>query len=216
MGVNDSHFSSFDPTMQSLLLSSLLLRLLFTSCVTAGSVYVKLPDIPGEVVTKGFPDDGVKAIEVLSFGGLEIRDDGGETGGEKGGELRTLNITKRVDQSSPSLFLAGASGNSANSGGPCEICIVHKRRTDPNAVLALTDCDILYELERVFVTSYKQSSSGGQGDDIPTEEVAFYYNKIAFTYKPGTPDVVSAGWNVRRDRIWTDHNTHDPGVARKK
>lgn len=36
-----------------------------------------------------------------------------------------------------------------------------------------------YELQNVFVKSW---STSGDADDRPTEEVAFYYNKIAFSY----------------------------------
>ena len=36
-----------------------------------------------------------------------------------------------------------------------------------------------YKLERCFVKSW---STSGDADDRPTEEVAFYYNKIAFAY----------------------------------
>lgn len=37
-----------------------------------------------------------------------------------------------------------------------------------------------YKLERAFVKSW---STSGDADDRPTEEVAFYYNKIAFGYE---------------------------------
>ena len=36
-----------------------------------------------------------------------------------------------------------------------------------------------YKLDRAFVKSW---STSGDADDRPTEEVAFYYNKIAFGY----------------------------------
>lgn len=36
-----------------------------------------------------------------------------------------------------------------------------------------------YKLDRCFVKSW---STSGDADDRPTEEVAFYYNKIAFQY----------------------------------
>ncbi len=35
-----------------------------------------------------------------------------------------------------------------------------------------------YELENVFVTSYQTGGSGHSAGDRPTEEVAFYYNRI--------------------------------------
>ena len=36
-----------------------------------------------------------------------------------------------------------------------------------------------YVLDRVFVKSW---STSGDADDRPTEEVAFYYNRIGFQY----------------------------------
>ena len=41
-------------------------------------------------------------------------------------------------------------------------------------------CYLKYKLERCFVKSW---STSGDADDRPTEEVAFYYNKIAFSYQ---------------------------------
>ena len=40
-------------------------------------------------------------------------------------------------------------------------------------------CYLKYKLERAFIKSW---STSGDADDRPTEEVAFYYNKIAFAY----------------------------------
>ncbi len=39
--------------------------------------------------------------------------------------------------------------------------------------------DAEYRMDRVFIKSW---STSGDADDRPTEEVAFYYNKIAFNY----------------------------------
>jgi type VI protein secretion system component Hcp len=40
-------------------------------------------------------------------------------------------------------------------------------------------CYLKYKLERAFIKSW---STSGDADDRPTEEVAFYYNKISFSY----------------------------------
>ncbi len=40
-------------------------------------------------------------------------------------------------------------------------------------------CYLRYKLDRCFVKSW---STSGDADDRPTEEVTFYYNKIAFEY----------------------------------
>ena len=51
-------------------------------------------------------------------------------------------------------------------------------------ITELTDTDqdqaaggLKYKLDRAFIKSW---STSGDADDRPTEEVAFYYNKIAF------------------------------------
>lgn len=60
-----------------------------------------------------------------------------------------------------------------------------------DAAMAETEpmCYLQYKLDRCFVKSW---STSGDADDRPTEEVAFYYNKIAFAYTP-TADGGSAG-----------------------
>ena len=40
-------------------------------------------------------------------------------------------------------------------------------------------CYLKYKLDRAFIKSW---STSGDADDRPTEEVAFYYNKLAFAY----------------------------------
>jgi type VI protein secretion system component Hcp len=40
-------------------------------------------------------------------------------------------------------------------------------------------CYLRYKLDRCFVKSWQTS---GDADDRPTEDVAFYYNRIAFQY----------------------------------
>jgi type VI protein secretion system component Hcp len=44
------------------------------------------------------------------------------------------------------------------------------------------------QLETVAGGAFIKSwSTSGDADDRPTEEVAFYYNKIAFNYSPTSP-----------------------------
>ena len=56
--------------------------------------------------------------------------------------------------------------------------------TDAKKIEELNDAELdgaagglKYKLDRAFVKSW---STSGDADDRPTEEVAFYYNKIAF------------------------------------
>ncbi len=51
-------------------------------------------------------------------------------------------------------------------------------------------CYLKYKLDRAFVKSW---STSGDADDRPTEEVAFYYNKIAFGYAPTTNGIEFGG-----------------------
>ena len=60
-----------------------------------------------------------------------------------------------------------------------------------------TDCYLRYKLQRCFVKSW---STSGDADDRPTEEVAFYYNKIAFSY--AHTDDAPMGWNNVTNKPW--------------
>jgi len=79
----------------------------------------------------------------------------------------TLVIRRRVDKSSPKLMEACANGK-------------HIDKVDLTLRKAGGESETYYkyELENVIITSYSVSGAG-QADDRPTEEVAFYYNKVA-------------------------------------
>ena len=49
----------------------------------------------------------------------------------------------------------------------------------------------------------KSWSTSGEADDRPTEEVAFYYNKIAFGYDDNGR-VTTMSWDQKRNRYWSD------------
>lgn len=60
-----------------------------------------------------------------------------------------------------------------------------------------------YKLDRCFVKSW---STSGDADDRPTEEVAFYYNKIAFAYLPADGGAgETMAWDNVKNVPWTDH-----------
>jgi len=61
-----------------------------------------------------------------------------------------------------------------------------KQKTEIPEIVLTTTIDgkaATYKLQRCFVKSW---STSGDADDRPTEEVAFYYNKIAFSYATTT------------------------------
>ena len=92
-----------------------------------------------------------------------------------------------MDDASPKLAQFAINGNSP---GSVEVCVTDNA-TEPTA------CYLRYKLDRVFIKSW---STSGDADDRPTEEVAFYYNKIAFVY-PNTSDG-PISWNRLRSKPW--------------
>ena len=67
-------------------------------------------------------------------------------------------------------------------------------------------CYLKYLLERCFIKSW---SISGDADDRPTEEVAFYYNQIAFCYastrdgKKWESDAVPMEWDNTTQTTWS-------------
>ena len=68
-------------------------------------------------------------------------------------------------------------------------------------------CYLKYKLDRCFIKSW---STSGDADDRPTEEVAFYYNKIAFNYAKTTD-----GKEWESDANWFIADSFSFGVERE-
>lgn len=91
----------------------------------------------------------------------------------KSGEITELiRISRHVDENSPSLLRAFLD----NSEIPSLRIIVQSHRVDAEGK-PIKSAE--YTLDRCFIKSW---STSGDADDRPTEEVAFYRNKIAFSY----------------------------------
>jgi type VI secretion system Hcp family effector len=161
-----------------------------------GAAYLKLGDIKGEATDKDHKD--WINLGSVSFD-LERITDGTSTGATRAGQAASspIRVRKGLDKSSPLLALGLFSGQHF-----AEATIVFVQpgpggRNEPYLV---------YKLKNVIITSY---SISGDADDRPTEEVAFYYNKIAWTYFPvdsvGRPsDPVSGGWDVEKNAPFED------------
>lgn len=80
---------------------------------------------------------------------------------------KPFSITKQIDKSSPSLFKACIEGE------PVNVEITTFLRTGGRFIPFVT-----VRLDNAFVATIGPQSA----DDRPTEEVAFYYNKISFSY----------------------------------
>jgi type VI secretion system secreted protein Hcp len=118
------------------------------------------------------------------------------------GELEDCDISKSVDRASPMLAQFAISGNSL---GTAIIDFIEIGGTDTKLGKPL--CYLRFLLDRCFVKSWKVN---GDADDRPTEEVALYYNKIAFEYLYSHDGRVfnSAGcmeWDNVQNVAWVDH-----------
>ncbi len=165
------------------------------------AIYVKIEGLKGDVTTKGY--EGYFVADSFSFGVEREMKESGEKGGTADinigvGELQEVTISKSMDRASAELAQFAVNGNSP---GTAEIEFVEVAG-DGKAYTYLK-----YKLDRCFVKSW---STSGDADDRPTEEVAFYYNKIAFNYSP-TKDgrtfeqTATMSWDNVKNEPWHEH-----------
>jgi hypothetical protein len=153
----------------------------------------------------GDPDRPLVAGRIPSAGVKREMKESGEKGGTEDinigvGELQEASVSKSSDKATPKLLESAAKGKLFSSPAPAE-----KRQHGWNTVskplergsvrvkvkfpwvgctvgarypvITLGDGTRSYRLQDVTVASCGRS---GDADDRPTEEVAFYYNKIVF------------------------------------
>ncbi len=117
------------------------------------------------------------------------------------GELQECTISKSMDTASAYLARKAISGSSCREA---DIKFVEAITLDNNERKNVVY--LAFKLDNVFVKSWSMS---GDGDDRPTEDVALWYNKIAFIYFP-TKDgkTFEAGHDCRWDQVeskpWSD------------
>ncbi|MDX1925736.1 MAG: type VI secretion system tube protein Hcp [Pirellulaceae bacterium] len=90
------------------------------------------------------------------------------------GELQECTISKSMDSASAFLAKKAISGSSC---GTADIKFVETITRDKDAMFNIVY--LAYKLDNVFIKSW---STSGDADDRPTEDVALWYNKIAFCY----------------------------------
>ncbi|MDH3277345.1 MAG: type VI secretion system tube protein Hcp [Nitrosopumilus sp.] len=157
---------------------SVMFALVSASAEADAAIYVKIPGIEGDVTTEGYDNGEWFVADSFSFGvEREMKESVGKGGTQDInigiGELQDVSISKSMDSASAQLAQLAINGNSC---GTAEIDFVEIEESSGEAVPYLK-----YKLDRCFVKSW---SISGDADDRPTEEVAFYYNKIAFAYTP--------------------------------
>jgi type VI secretion system secreted protein Hcp len=171
-----------------LLLAAAAACLLLGSAGSAGAaILIRIPGVEGDSKLPGF--EGWTVADSFSFGVEREMRESGEKGGTEDinigvGELQECTISKSLDRASAHLAQFAINGNSL---GTVDIVFVDAS-PDGKPIVYLA-----YKLERAFVKSW---STSGDADDRPTEEVAFYFNKIAFSYSPAKGSSLGAGWDA--------------------
>ena len=167
----------------------------------------KLSDM-GDCTIDGYDDGNWFVADSFSFGVEREMKESGEKAGTEDinigvGELQECAISKSMDRSSTLLAQAAINGNSL---GPAQIHFVEVAGPG-GGFEGHPFCYLKYTLNRCFVKSW---STSGDADDRPTEEIAFYYNKIAFNYAY-TPDgktfqkCQEMAWNNVTNKKWDGH-----------
>ena len=169
-------------------MNAIAAAMVLTTTVADAQIFIKYENIPGGSANSG---DWFIA-DSFAFGVEREMKESGEKGGTQDinigvGELQDVTIAKGLDISTPKLAKLSLTGRSL---GTVEICVTD----NPDGPTA---CYLHYKLERCFVKSW---STSGNADDRPTEEVAFYYNKIAFSY--ANTDDGTTSWDRKKKRPW--------------
>ena len=146
--------------------------------------FLKLGDIEGE----SDDDTHSKEIQLTSFGfGVSNSGAGGYGGGSGASKANVQDIifTKLVDQSSPNLFQACATGKHFDDA------TITIRKAGGDAPVEY----LVYKLTEVFVSSH--NVSGHDGGGIAQESGSLNCSKIEMTYNPQTAEGAGGGANVK-------------------
>ncbi len=142
-------------------------------------ILVHIDGVEGDCTIEGFTKTanftGYFVAESFSFGVEREMKESGEKAGTEDinigvGQLQECTISKSMDRASANLAKFAINGNSL---GTALIDFVEV------AAGGMPVCYLRYKLDRCFVKSW---TTNGSADERPTEDVAFYYNKIAFAY----------------------------------
>ena len=188
------------------LIKTLICAITLLPSISSGAIYIKIPGVKGDtsITTPGYDNGDWFIADSFSFGVEREMKESGEKGGTEDinigvGELQECTISKSMDSASAKLMMHAINGNSC---GTAEIDFVEVAGGAEGQPV----CYLKYKLDRCFVKSW---STSGDADDRPTEEVAFYYNKIAFAYLPTKDgiefDTHTASWDNVKNIPWDDH-----------
>ena len=158
------------PSMRKLFAAIVVGGLIPTASFAAMTIYLKIDNVPGEVITKGYE----KSIEVSAFSwGMQRVTPNGMGMVKPCVSVSALEISKPVDKSSPVFMTNAVSG-----------MVFPKAKVSfvkSSGDFGLEEFMTL-DLTNVVVTGVQESGSGG--DDRPVENVSLKFAGATFTYKP--------------------------------
>lgn len=165
-------------------------------------ILVRIDGVPGDCQIKGFDD--YFTAESFGFGVERELADSAKGGTEDVniglGELQECTISKSMDTASAQLARRAISGSSCKTADIKFVeAIIDKDEKNKNVVY------LAFRLDNVFIKSWSMS---GDADDRPTEDVALWYNKIAFMYWPtkdgkSFPKGYDCCWDQVQSRPWS-------------
>jgi len=154
----------------------------------AGAIFLMLDGIKGESTDEAHADEiGVLSYDWGVSNPTTVTLGGGTSAGKV--SVQDLNVTKYMDKASPTLMERCCSGEIIKKG------TLSVQRAGGDKVQAL-----VFELEKIFVSSYQTSGSAGSGE-LPIESVTLSASKITYKYtsqdKEGKGEAeVTAGWDI--------------------
>jgi type VI protein secretion system component Hcp len=179
-------------------------------------ILVHIDDVNGDCKLEGYQrrgdgkgaNSGWFVAENFSFGVQREMKESGEKGGTEDmnigfGDLQECTISKSMDRASAQLAQFAINGNSL---GTAVIDFVEIAGSGDK--MGRPFCYLRYKLDRCFIKSWQTT---GSGDERPTEEVAFYYNKIAFKYLCTSDGKVfedggEMKWDNVENKPWDKHD----------
>ena len=195
-------FFIFKEAMKRLL--TIFLAALFIPSVASAMILVRIPGVKGDANIPGYNDGNWFVADSFAFGVERELRESGEKGGTEDiniglGELQLCTISRGLDRASARLMQLAINGNATATA---DIHFLQFSQGNPPVVY------LAYKLDRCFIKSW---STSGDADDRPTEEVAFYYNKIAFRYYHTTDGIKFTdggvmSWDLVASKPWSGHN----------
>lgn len=158
-------------------------------------IYLKIDGIKGDATDEKHKDQ----IEVQAFTHAINQPTGGpqtSAGGLTGGRVihGEFEIEKRMDASSPMLFLA------CSTGDPIKQATLTLRRSAKDQKVFMT-----YVFDQLIISSVECTGSTEGDDAIPNERIKIRYDKITLEYTPVDSagkegSKVKAGWDVAKNK----------------